>query len=64
MYKLCVIAIVSVALLTGCAITRSTITEYDVATGAMIKKTESSESLVKTVTESTKNKTVIVWEDG
>lgn len=64
MYRLCVITIVSAALLTGCAITRSTITEYDAETGAVIKKTESSESLIKTVTESTKNKTVIVWEDG
>lgn len=64
MYKLCIIAVASVVLLTGCAISRSTITEYDAETGAVIKKTESSESLIKTVTESTKNKTVIVWEDG
>lgn len=50
-------------LLTGCAATRSTITEYD-ATGNILKKTETSESIIATVTKSTQGKTVVIWEDG
>ena len=60
------IAILTAALLvllTGCASTRSTITEYDAA-GNIVKKTESSESVIKTVTASTQGKTVVMWEDG
>lgn len=59
------IAILAAALLvlTGCASTRSTITEYD-ATGNIVKTTETSESVIKTVTASTQSKTVVMWEDG
>ena len=49
--------------LTGCTATRSTIMEYD-ATGNILKKTETSESIIATVTKSTQNKTVVMWEDG
>lgn len=49
--------------LTGCAATRSTITEYD-ASGNILKKTETSESVISSVVKSTKNKSVIIWEDG
>ncbi len=52
-----------VLLATGCTSTTSTILEYD-ETGNLVKRTESSESVIKTVTDSTKNKSVIVWEDG
>ena len=57
--------LLSVALfvLTGCAATRSTITEYD-ASGNLLKKTETSESVISSVTKSTQNKSVIIWEDG
>ena len=51
------------AILTGCTATESVIREYD-ADGNLVKKTYTSESLVKDVTESTKNKTVIAWENG
>ncbi len=51
------------AVLSACTSTTSTILEYD-ETGNLIKRTESSESVIKTVTDSTKNKSVIVWEDG
>lgn len=51
------------AMLTGCAATQSTITEYDAA-GNLLKKTETSESIIATVTKSTQNKTVVMWEDG
>lgn len=50
-------------LLTGCAATRSMITEYDSA-GNILKKTETSESIIATVTKSTQGKTVVMWEDG
>ena len=49
--------------LTGCTSTRSTITEYDNA-GNITRMTETSESIIKTVTTATENKTVIMWEDG
>ena len=49
--------------LTGCTSTRSTITEYDNA-GNITRMTETSESVIKTMTTATENKTVIMWEDG
>ena len=54
---------VAALMLTGCAATRSTITEYDSA-GNILKKTETSESIIATVTKSTQGKTVVMWEDG
>lgn len=51
------------AMLTGCAATRSVITEYDAA-GNVSRVTDSSESVIKTVTASTQGKTVVMWEDG
>lgn len=54
---------VAMFVLTGCAATRSTVTEYDSA-GNILKKTESSESIIATVTKSTQGKTVVMWEDG
>lgn len=65
-YKLCPTAVALSALLlvlTGCTATESIIREYD-AEGNLIRKTYTSESLVKDVTESTKNKTVVAWENG
>ena len=47
----------------GCASTQSTITEFD-HKGNVVKKTETSESVIRTVMSSTKNKSVIIWEDG
>lgn len=50
--------------LTGClSPTQSTITEFD-REGRIIKTTVSSESVIKTLTDSTGNKTVIAWESG
>lgn len=51
------------AIQTGCASTRSIVTEYDAA-GKVSKVTESSESVIHTVTRSTQNKSVVMWEDG
>ncbi len=51
------------AMVAGCAATRSVITEYDAA-GNVSRITESSESVIKTVTASTQGKTVVMWEDG
>lgn len=56
-------AVAALFLAAGCASTHSTITEYDAA-GNIVKKTESSESVIKTVTASTQGKTVLMWEDG
>lgn len=66
MRKLIVIfaAAVAVAFVAaGCASTRSTVTEFDAA-GNVIRTTETSESVIKTVTASTQGKSVIAWEDG
>ena len=66
MRKLIVIfaAAVAVAFIAaGCASTHSTITEFDAA-GNVIRTTETSESVIKTVTDSTQNKSVLIWEDG
>ena len=51
------------AIQTGCASTHSIVTEYDAA-GKVSKVTESSESVIHTVTRSTQNKSVVMWEDG
>lgn len=51
------------AMVAGCAATRSVVTEYDAA-GNVSRVTESSESVIKTVTDSTQGKTVVMWEDG
>lgn len=49
--------------LCGCTATESVIREYDVD-GNLVKKTYTSQSIVKDVTESTKKKTVVAWENG
>ena len=51
------------AICAGCTATETVIREYD-AEGNLLKKTYTSESLVKDITESTKNKTLVVWENG
>lgn len=66
MSKLVVIfaaAVAGLLLAAGCASTRSTVTEFDAA-GNVIRTTETSESVIKTVTASTQGKSVIAWEDG
>ena len=50
-------------LLTGCAGTRTLVREYD-ASGNLLRECETSESLVASLTESTKGKTVIAWQSG
>ena len=55
-------AVISV-ILTGCASTESTITEYDAA-GNITRRTETTESVIKTISSGTADKTVIIWEDG
>ena len=51
-------------LLSGClAATRSTVTEYD-ANGRIERVTETTESVVTSLTKSTANKTVVAWESG
>lgn len=55
--------VTSLFLMVGCASTHSIVTEYD-AGGNIVKKTESTESVIKTVTASTQGKTLLMWEDG
>lgn len=52
-------------ILCGCAAgtSTSTVIEYD-ADGRIIRKTESAESLAKAITDSTRNKTLVLWESG
>lgn len=50
--------------LTGClSPTQTVITDYG-ADGKIVKETVTSESVIKSVTDSTKDKSVIVWESG
>ena len=49
--------------LTGCTATKSTTITYD-AEGRITSRTESQESVVKEITASTANKTVVAWESG
>ena len=56
-------ALAAAVLLPGCTATRSVVAEYD-AEGKVVKTTESSESVIHTVTKSTQNKSVVIWEDG
>lgn len=58
-----ILPVLAMFVFTGCASTQSTITEYD-ASGNILKKTETSESVISSVVKSTKNKSVIIWEDG
>jgi len=60
---LAVATLLLILLATGCAATQSTVYTYD-AEGKVTQKAVSSESIIKTVTDSTRNKTVIMWEDG
>lgn len=53
----------AMVLMTGCTTTKSTVTEYD-KDGKVVKTTVTSESVVSTLTKSTKDKTVIAWESG
>jgi hypothetical protein len=57
------IAAIAVLVFTGCTSTQSTITEFD-KDGKVVKTTVTSESVVSTLTKSTKDKTVIAWESG
>lgn len=55
---------VATIVLTGCFTgTTTTITEFDTK-GNVVKVTETGESVVKSVVESTKDKTCITWESG
>jgi hypothetical protein len=57
------IAAIAALVFTGCTSTQSTITEFD-KDGKVVKTTVTSESVVSTLTKSTKDKTVIAWESG
>ena len=60
---ICLAAFVALVCLAGCTATQSTITEFD-KDGKVVKTTVTSESVVSTLTKSTKDKTVIAWESG
>ena len=49
--------------LAGCTATKSITVTYD-AEGRITSRTESQESVVKEITASTANKTVVAWESG
>ena len=53
-----------VALITGgCTATKSVTLTYD-KDGKITSRTETSDSIVKSITDSTKGKTVVAWESG
>lgn len=61
---ICIAAFVALVCLAGCTATKSVITEFDPTTGKTVKVTETAESVVSTLTQSTKDKTIIAWESG
>ena len=67
MKKQIINAVFAIGILTGTngclSSTASTVTEYN-AEGKVVKITQNSESILKSITESTKDKTCIVWESG
>ena len=58
-----IIAPLAALLLSGCASTRSMVTEFDSA-GNITRQTDTSSSIISTLMSSTQNKSVIIWEDG
>ena len=65
MQKATIAALIAViaAVMTGCTSTESVITEFDAA-GKITRRTETSESVIKTISKGTVDKSVIIWEDG
>ena len=58
------LALLSIAaVVSGCASTGSTILEFDAA-GNVVTETRTSESVLHTLVSSTKEKSVVMWEDG
>ena len=49
--------------LSGCASTSSTVFEFD-PDGKVVKETRTTESVMQTLINSTKNKSVVLWEDS
>ena len=57
------LACAAMILTAGCASTSTIVSEFD-ADGKLVKETKTSESIISSVVQSTKEKTVIIWEDG
>lgn len=55
--------VLAAATFSGCASSASTILEFD-ANGNVTKKTETSQSILETLVSSTKDKSVVLWEDS
>lgn len=63
-YLFMLFSVCFVFVLTGCfSPTSATVTEYN-ADGKVMKVTATSESVIKSITDSTKDKTLVVWESG
>ena len=64
MKKLILTAVILALLLTACfSPTQTTISQFD-AQGKLTKTTVTSESIIKSVVDSTKDKSCITWESG
>ncbi len=57
--------LIAIPLLGGCGVlaNKSTICEFD-ASGAMTKRTETTESVISDIVKSTTNKTVVAWDNS
>jgi hypothetical protein len=63
-YLFVLFSVCFVFVLTGCfSPTSTTVTEYN-ADGKVMKVTATTESVIKSVTGSTKDKSIVVWESG
>ena len=64
MEKIFLVVVVATFLLTGClSPTANKVTEYDSA-GNLVRVTETTESVVTSLMESTRDKTVIAWDNS
>lgn len=61
---ICLITVVAATLImSGCTSVHSTVTEFD-DSGKIVRCTETSESVIASITKATQNKSVVIWEDG
>ena len=59
----CTFVPVAAMLTGGCMNSTSSVTEFD-ASGNVIRRTETRESIIRDVMRATENKTVLAWESG
>lgn len=64
-FAIALLALTLAVFAAGCfAPTQSTVREFDLETGAVVRETVTSESVVKNITDATQNKSIVAFDDG